>query len=92
VIVRILGEGQLTVPDSALDRLNTLDDAVMAACEANDLAAFPSALAALLACVREVGKPLPDDEIVPSELVLPTADASLAEVQALLEEEGLIPG
>jgi hypothetical protein len=39
-----------------------------------------------------VGKPLPDDEIVPSDLVLPSADASLDEVRELLGDEGLIPG
>jgi hypothetical protein len=49
-------------------------------------------LTALLARVREVGKPLPDEEIVPSELVLPSSDASLAEVRELLGDEGLIPG
>jgi hypothetical protein len=42
--------------------------------------------------VRSVGRQLPDDEIVPSDLVLPSADASLAEVRELLGDEGLIPG
>jgi hypothetical protein len=42
--------------------------------------------------VREVGSPLPDDEIVPSQLVLPAGDATLAEVRELLSDDGLIPG
>jgi hypothetical protein len=92
VIVRILGEGQLDVPESALDALNELDNAVQAACDANDAEAFDVALGELLGKVREVGKPLPDDQIEPSELVLPSADASLAEVKELLSDEGLIPG
>jgi hypothetical protein len=92
VIVRILGEGQLDVPDAELDSLNTLDDAVQAAADGGDEARFAEALAALLTRVREVGRPLPDDEIVPSELVLPSSDASLAEVRELLGDEGLIPG
>ena len=92
MIVRILGEGQLDVPGSALDALNALDAALHEACDANDAEAFDHAIGELLAKVREVGTPLPDDHIVASELVLPSADASLAEVKELLSEEGLIPG
>jgi hypothetical protein len=91
MIVRILGEGQLEVPDSSHDALNELDTALMHACDAGDAEAFDGALGNLLAKVREVGTPLPDEQIVPSELILPSADASLAEVKALLTDEGLIP-
>jgi PspA-Associated protein len=91
MIVRILGEGQLDVPDSAHDALNELDGKLQEACDSEDVEAFDAALGELLAKVREVGKPLPDEEIVPSELILPSADASLAEVKALLTDEGLIP-
>ena len=92
MIVRILGEGQLDVPDGELDGLNTLDDALQAAVDGGDEARFADSLTALLTRVREVGKPLPVDEIVPSDLVLPSSDASLAEVRELLGDEGLIPG
>jgi hypothetical protein len=92
VIVRILGEGQVDVPDGDLDSLNDLDDALQAAVDGGDEASFTQSLAALLSRVRAVGRPLPDDEIVSSDLVLPSADASLAEVRELLGDEGLIPG
>lgn len=92
MIVRILGEGQLDVADSELDALNALDSELQAAAEAGDDESFSSSLAALLAKVRDVGKPVPDDQLVPSELVLPSADASLAEIRELLGDEGLIPG
>jgi hypothetical protein len=92
VIVRILGEGQLDVPDGELDGLNALDDALAAAVESGDEQEFAQALAGLLGRVREVGRPLPEEEIVSSDLVLPTADASLAEGRELLGDEGLIPG
>lgn len=91
MIVRILGEGQLEVPDSAHDALNELDTVLQQACDADDAERFDAALGELLAKVREVGTPLPDEQIVPSELILPSADASLAEVKALLTDEGLIP-
>jgi hypothetical protein len=92
VIVRILGEGQVDVPDGELESLNNLDDALQDAVDGGDEAAFTQSLAALLSRVRQVGRPLPDDEIVSSDLVLPSADASLAEVRELLGDEGLIPG
>jgi hypothetical protein len=92
MIVRILGEGQLDVPGDALDELNRLDADLQKACEAGDETAFHAALDALLARTREVGSAVPDDHLGPSELVFPSADASLAEVAELLGEEGLIPG
>ena len=92
MIVRILGEGQLDVPDGELESLNALDDELQAAVEGADDNQFAASLSALLNRVREIGRPLPDDEIVPSELVLPAGDASLAEVRELLSDDGLIPG
>jgi len=92
MIVRILGEGQLDVADNHLETLNRLDDDLAKAVDSGDEPQFAAALAALLAKVREVGTVVPDDAITPSELILPSADASLPEVRALLTDEGLIPG
>ena len=92
MIVRILGEGQLEVPESAADELNELDRAVETAVEQGDEAAFGPALASLLARVREVGSPVKADDLRPSELILPQADATMADVRKLLTDEGLIPG
>ncbi|MEI2641117.1 MAG: hypothetical protein U0R28_00805 [Candidatus Nanopelagicales bacterium] len=89
MIIRIMGEGQYTVPDEVVERLNELDDALDAALA--DDQAFPSALAALLEAVREEGEPLADEELVSSDVVLPAAEATVAEVRALLTDEGLIP-
>jgi len=92
VIVRILGEGQRRVDDGDLQPLNQLDNDLVAAVDAGDEDKFDTALTALLDKVRQIGVPVPDDEIVPSDLVLPSSDASLAEVRELLGDEGLIPG
>jgi hypothetical protein len=92
MIVRILGEGQLDVPDEELDGLNTLDAELQDAVEAGDEAQFAGAMKALLEKVRTCGKPLPAEELVSSKLILPSADASLAEVRDLLSGDGLIPG
>ena len=92
MIVRILGEGQLEIPDSAADELNELDQAVESAVERNDVAVFGPALAALLARIREVGSPVKPDDLRPSELILPQSDATMEDVRKLLADDGLIPG
>lgn len=92
MIVRILGEGQLDVPPGEVDALNALDDALQQAMDGHDEEAFRAALAALLARVRAVGVPLPEDSLEPSELILPGPDSTVDEVRAMLTEEGLIPG
>ena len=92
MIVRILGEGQLDVPDEALERLNTLDAEVETAVEAGDEAAFTTALAALLEAVRAEASPHRLDSLDESDLILPPADATMAEVAQMLSGDGLIPG
>lgn len=92
MIVRILGEGQYDVADAALDRLNDLDGEVERAVEAGDEPAFEAALAALLDGVRTVGVPHELDALDESDLILPPADADIAQVRDLLGDEGLIPG
>ncbi len=92
LIVRILGEGQYDVADSALDRLNELDGAVETAIAAGDEAAFRTALSALLEGVRTVGVAHAADALDESDLILPPEDASIDEVREMLADDGLIPG
>ena len=92
MIVRILGEGQLKMSDDAVDELNALDEQLVDAVEKGDEGLFQSALANLVDKARELGQPVPDDYIGPSELILPGSDATLDEVKELLSDEGLIPG
>jgi hypothetical protein len=92
MIVRILGEGQLRVDDSATAELNTLDAALGKAVNAGDEQAVLAALAALLDRVRSLGTPLAEDVIEPSDLILPYSDAGLNDVKEMIKGEGLIPG
>jgi hypothetical protein len=92
VIVRILGEGQLRVGDSAAEELNQLDSQLETAVEQGDEDGFQAALSALLEQVRSIGSPLDADVIEPSALILPQADATMEEVRKLLADDGLIPG
>ena len=42
--------------------------------------------------VRAIGTPAEPDELEPSALILPPADATMEEVRKLLADDGLIPG
>jgi hypothetical protein len=92
MIIRILGEGQLRVDDSATDELNVLDAALERAVNAGDEQAERAALTALLDRVRSLGTPLAEDAIEPSDLILPYSDAGLEDVRDMMAGEGLIPG
>ncbi|MBT2676911.1 PspA-associated protein PspAA [Streptomyces sp. SD31] len=92
MIVRIMGEGQVKLSDSHLSELNKLDDELLVEMENGDGPGFRRTLDALLSKVRELGEPLPDDSLEPSELILPSPDATLEEVRELLSDDGLIPG
>ena len=93
MIVRILSEGQWELSDDAVRTLNPLDDEVEKAVRTGDQAELAEALHTLLEQVRASGKPVPDDELLDSDLILPSADATLEEVQELLNssDEGLVP-
>ncbi len=91
MIVRLMGEGQYRVDDSCLERLNALDDEATAAIDANDEAALEQHLAAIWASVRNEGTPLADDDLSPSDALVPPFDLSLEEARRLLSDEGFIP-
>jgi hypothetical protein len=92
MIVRILGEGQLQLDDSASAELNALDAALEKAVTAGDEASFRPALLALRNRVRALGTPLAADALEPSDLILPGPEAGLDEVRRMMSDEGAIPG
>lgn len=92
MIVRILGQGQLAIDPAAKDELNALDATVESAINVGDEEAFRTAFCALLGRIRELGKPLDDAALEPSELILPDEDATIEDVRKLLSDDGLIPG
>jgi hypothetical protein len=92
MIVRILGEGQLHVDDSAADELEELDSKLEVAVERGDEAGFGLALDELLARVRSIATPVDPGTLEPSDLIIPGDGATMAEVHKLLTDEGLISG
>ena len=91
MIVRIATEGQYDFPDDDADRLNELDNDVVAAVEAGDEEAFLTAFASLLELVRSDGKPVADDVLEESDVIIPPPDLTFAEAGHQFTVDGLIP-
>jgi predicted transcriptional regulator len=91
VIVRIATESQYHFPDDQADRLNDLDNAVVAAVEAGDEDRFHEAFEELLALVRSEGTPVEAEDLEGSDVILPPPDISITEASADFTGEGLIP-
>lgn len=91
MIVRISGEDQYRLEESAHADLNKLDSTVLAAIDVGDEIAFKAAFTRLLDFVRANGARIEDEEIETSDLILPPEDITLAEAAEEFTGEGLIP-
>jgi hypothetical protein len=91
VIVRIATEGQYRLPDGDAEKLNELDNTAVEAVESDDEDGFHAAFEQMLELVRREGKPLGDDELEDSDVILPPPDLSFVEAAAEFTGEGLIP-
>jgi hypothetical protein len=91
VIVRISTENQYAFPDDQSDRLNDLDNAVVAAVAADDEDGFHEAFEELLSFVRAEGSLLGAEELEESDVILPPPDTSFVEASSDFTGDGLIP-
>lgn len=91
MIVRLMGEGQVELDDAVVAQLQELDEQLEQAVDAEDETAFRAALTGIVDLVHRTGRPLPPDTIVESDFILPPADAHVADVRALLTDDGLVP-
>ncbi len=92
MIIRILTEGQYNLPGSQIDQLNDIDNQLVEAVEVEDQVKFEQLLKQMLDLVRQKGTPVPVDELVESDLILPEPDITLKEAEELFVGEGLLPG
>jgi hypothetical protein len=91
MIVRISGEDQYVLADSDAERLNELENAVVAVVEGGRADGFEDAYKTLLDYVRAQGERVGDDELETSDVILPPADLTFAEAGKEFTGEGLIP-
>jgi hypothetical protein len=91
MIVRISGEDQYRLEDSEIDRVNELENAVVAIVNGEAQDGYEAAFAELLDYVRSHGTVVGDEELEGSSIILPPADLSFAEARKEFTGEGLIP-
>jgi hypothetical protein len=91
VIARLMGDGQYEIDEALCTRLNELDDKAVAALEANDEEQLDGYLDQMAELVRSEGTRLADDDLSPSEIVIPPSDLTLEETRQLFSDHGLVP-
>ena len=91
MIVRIATESQYHLPDEDAQRLNELDNQTVEAVEAGDEDRFHQLFEEMLELVRRDGKPLGDDELEESDVILPPPDTTMEQAAHEFTGEGLIP-
>jgi hypothetical protein len=91
MIVRLMGEGQYRIDEGLHGRLNELDELAVEKIDQEDEPALDRILDEMAQLVREEGERLSDDDLSPSDLIIPPSDLTLEETRALFSDEGLIP-
>lgn len=91
MIVRVLGEGQFEVDEEVAKGLNDLDEQAERALEAGNQEQFSELLSRMAEAVRTNGSRLPDEDLSPSDGIIPPDDLTLEEARQLFEGDGLIP-
>jgi hypothetical protein len=91
MIVRLMGEGQYRIDEELQSRLNELDTKAVERIDQEDEPALDQILDEMAQLVRDEGERLPDDDLSPSDLIIPPSDLTLEETRALFSDEGLIP-
>jgi chromosome condensin MukBEF complex kleisin-like MukF subunit len=91
VIVRVMGDGQYDVDSEVAKGLNELDDQAANALQAGDEEQLRELLRRMAEQVRANGARLADDDLTPSEAIVPPDDLTLVEARELFEGDGLIP-
>ncbi|MGD9695257.1 MAG: hypothetical protein AB7V42_06305 [Thermoleophilia bacterium] len=93
MIIRILGLGQFRLDADDLPTVEKADDAVEAALASGDEAALRVAISDLIDVIVQTASPVPDQELVSSDVVVPPADTDLDYLRLLADgDDGLIPG
>ena len=91
MIVRVMGEGQFEIDDEVAKGLNELDEQAERALQSEDQQQLAELLERMAEAVRTNGTRLADEDLSPSEGIVPPPDLTLEEAKELFEGEGLIP-
>ena len=99
MIIRISGQGQFKVSSDILDKINEIDNSIVALIENVSLGSsdrslvqkeLQSKLTEMKNLITSKGQSLDDKEIVESDIIVPDSDLSIEEASKIFKEEGLI--
>jgi membrane-associated HD superfamily phosphohydrolase len=92
-IVRIMGHGQFSVDNKTLRELSRVDSSIvqLVSSDRPDDTEFKKRLSQLTKIVEMTGKPLSPNEIIQSDIILPSVDLSIDEAKKLFKGEGVVP-
>ena len=91
MIVRLMNEGQYRIDEGLRGRLNEIDERALEALDAENEDELDMLLQRMWDLVQTDGERVPDNELVPSDLVIPPTDLTLEETRKLFSDDGLIP-
>lgn len=91
MIVRLMGEGQFEIDKRHVDEVNKIDNNIVKIVNKGDEKSFKTEFKKLTEYVRRYGKPISNDVLKPSDIIIPPADITLDEARKIFSGEGLIP-
>jgi hypothetical protein len=86
-----MGEGQFEIDEEVAKGLNDRDGQAEQALDAGDRERLTELLERMAEAVRTNGTRVADEDLSPSEGIVPPPDLTLEEAKELFEGEGLIP-
>jgi len=90
MIVRIMGQGQYRVDATLMEKLNVIDNRIVAHVSSGDEKEFRNDLVLLISAIKESGEPLDEMSILSSEVIVPPQDLTLKEAKKIFSGQGLI--
>ncbi len=90
MIIRIMGEGQFRFDESHLGDLNRIDNQIVDHVKKGNQDGYRNDLARMIATVKELGDLVSDEEVIPSDIIVPPADLSFEEAKEIFCNDGLI--
>ncbi|MCE8428058.1 MAG: hypothetical protein J5U19_06710 [Candidatus Methanoperedens sp.] len=91
MIVRLMGEGQFELDKKNLDEVNKIDNDIVKIVGRGDEKAFKMQYKKLVEIVQKKGKPIAQEVLKPSDIIIPPADLTFEEAKQIFKGEGLIP-
>lgn len=88
MIVRIMSDGQYCVNDTFRSALKEMDSSIVHSMLFGDDKVFTTGLTNMIHAIRSEGQRIDDAELVRSDIIVPPADLTLQEAQAIFVMTG----